>query len=546
VVSGVDTGVRGDLEWGTVGNLVRSSAARFGDAPAIVDVDADGAPVTVTFRDLETWSRHVAKSLLAMGIERGDRVAIWATNTWEWVAAAMGLLTAGAALVPMNTRFKGPEAEYILDKAGARVLLLSPGILDLDYVGMLRELGPGAVASLERTIVLRGPAPEGTTAWSDFLAVGDAVDDDVLAARAAEVTPADWSDLSFTSGTTGRPKGATCTHAQLLRGYRDWAAVTGLQEGDRALLVSPFFHSFGFKAGCLASLMMGATIYPQQVFDVDEMFRRIEQDRISVLPGPPTIYQSILQDPRHTRIDLSSLRLAVTGAASIPVELIVRMRDELRIDRIITGYGLTEASGICTMCRFDDDPETIATTAGRAIPDVEIRIADGELRPLPVGETGEILVRGYNVMAGYWDEPEQTAATIVDGWLRTGDIGHLDERGYLRITDRAKDMYIVGGFNAYPAEIENAMLAHDAIDAVAVVGAPDARMGEVGAAFVVLRPGRSLTADELIAWCRRAMANYKVPRIVEFVDALPLTAAGKVAKLELRERARSLVDGVAG
>ena len=289
--------------------------------------------------------------------------------------------------------------------------------------------------------------------------------------------------------------------------------------------------------------MMGATIYPQQVFDVDEMFRRIEQDRISVLPGPPTIYQSILQDARHTEADLSSLRLAVTGAAAIPVELIVRMRDELRIDRIITGYGLTEASGICTMCRFDDDPETIATTAGRAIPDVEVRIGDAELRTLPVGETGEVLVRGYNVMAGYWDEPEQTAATIVDGWLRTGDIGHLDERGYLRITDRAKDMYIVGGFNAYPAEIENTMLRHDAIASVAVVGAPDERMGEVGVAFVVLRPGRTLTTDELVAWCRGAMANYKVPRLVEFVDALPLTAAGKVAKLELRERARGLTGG---
>ncbi len=268
------------------------------------------------------------------------------------------------------------------------------------------------------------------------------------------------------------------------------------------------------------------------------MLKRVQRDRITKLPGPPTLYQSLLLHPERANFDISSLRLAVTGAASIPVELIHRMKDELRFETIITAYGLTESCGVVTMCRLDDDPETIATTSGRAIPDVEVMIVDGEGNPVPPNEPGEIVVRGYNVMKGYFDAEEETKKAIdVDGWLHTGDIGTLDERGYIKITDRLKDMFIVGGFNAYPAEIENTLLNMPGIGEVAVIGVPDERLGEVGMAFVVPAPGRSVTPEQVVAWSRDNMANFKVPRKVEVLDALPRNATGKVMKFELRERA---------
>jgi acyl-CoA synthetase (AMP-forming)/AMP-acid ligase II len=268
------------------------------------------------------------------------------------------------------------------------------------------------------------------------------------------------------------------------------------------------------------------------VFDPATALARVAEEQITMLPGPPALYQSILNDPRLPTFDISSLRLAVTGAAVIPVELIHRMSKELGFETVVTGYGLTECSGIATMCRHDDDPETIATTSGRAIPDVEVVVADD----------GEVLVRGYNVMQGYYEDTEATADAVdANGWLHTGDVGVMDERGYLKITDRKKDLFIVGGFNAYPAEIESLMLANEKLAQVAVVGVPDERLGEVGMAFVILRAGEDATPAEVVAWCREHMANFKAPRHVEIVDALPLNASGKVLKFELREQAASLL-----
>ncbi len=533
--------MRGDLEWGTIPRLVRSSADRFPTREAIVDVDAG---VSLTFPQLAGAAHDAARAFLAHGLEPGDRVAIWAPNVWEWVVAAIGLQSAGGVLVPLNTRFKGREAAYILGKSRARALLTVSGFLDTDYVALLRDAVDveTELPDLETIVVLRGDTPAGTTGWDDFVARGDIVASEEADGRADQVKPSDLSDILFTSGTTGNPKGAMCTHGQTLRAYRDWSEVVGLREGDRYLVVNPYFHAFGYKAGWLASLMMGATNLPHAVFDVPAVLERIPRDAITMLPGPPTLYQSILNHPDRDRHDLSSLRLSVTGAASIPVELILRMRDELTFETIITGYGLTETCGIATMCRYDDDPETIATTSGRAIPGVEVRVVDDAGTEVPRGEPGEVVVRGYNVMLGYLDEPDETAATIDDDrWLHTGDVGVMDERGYLRITDRTKDMFIVGGFNAYPAEIENLMLRNEKVAQAAVVGVPDDRMGEVGMAFVVLRPDAAATPEELIEWCRGEMANYKAPRHVELVDELPLNATGKVLKYQLRQQGTKLV-----
>jgi HIP---CoA ligase len=538
-----ETSVRGDREWGTIPRLLRSSADRFSAREAIVDV-SDGT--TLSFTGLAAAAHDAARAFMSLGIERGDRVAIWAPNIWEWVVAALGLQSAGGVLVPLNTRFKGREAAYILGKSRAKALVTITGFLDTDYVALLRDAVDieSELPDLEAIVVLRGDAPDGTQSWPEFLAAGTAVGSAEAGVRALSVEPDDLSDILFTSGTTGNPKGAMLTHAQTLRAYRDWSEVVGLRDRDRYLIVNPFFHAFGYKAGWLASLMMGATVLPQPVFDAEQVLARVPGDRVTVLPGPPTLYQTILNHPARDEHDLSSLRLSVTGAAAIPVELIMRMRKELTFKTIITGYGLTEACGIATMCRYDDDPETIATTSGRAIPSVDVRIVDEQGIEVRRGEPGEVVIRGYNVMLGYLDEPEETAATIDDdGWLHTGDVGVMDERGYLRITDRTKDMFIVGGFNAYPAEIENLVLRNENVAQVAVVGVPDDRMGEVGMAFVVLRPDAQTTRDELAAWCRSEMANYKAPRYVEIVDELPLNAMGKVLKFELRDRGAKLVKG---
>lgn len=523
---------RGDLEFGTVPKLVSLVTERHADAIAVEDGD-----VRLSYRQLGLEVRRGQKALLATGLAVGERVAIWAPNLWEWIVAALAVESVGGVVVPVNTRYRGVEAAYLLQKSGAKMLFTVAGFLGTDYVKLLCECGE-ATPALETIVLLRGEANGRAIGFADFLAKGEAVTDAAIDARADEVSPDALVDILFTSGTTGKPKGAMCSHAQNLRGVRSWTDVTGLRAGDRYLVAMPFFHSFGYKYGWFAALMRGATVLPEAVFDAAKCLTRIDRDKVSFFPGPPAIYQSLLLRDDLAQYDLTSLRVAVTGAASIPVELVERMRDTLHIGTVITGYGMTETSGIATMCRYDDDPETIAKTSGRAVPGVEVVVVDRDGKHLGPDETGEIWVRGYNVMKGYFDAPEATKEAIdADGYYHTGDIGSLDPRGYIRITDRMKDMFIVGGFNAYPAEIENVMLRHEDIAEVAVIGVPDPRLGEVGFAFVVRKAGRTISEDALVTWCRDTMANYKVPRTIRFVDALPRNASGKVTKFELRSAA---------
>ncbi|MFJ6697258.1 fatty acid--CoA ligase family protein [Streptomyces sp. NPDC091272] len=650
---------QGDVEWkalwNTVPELVRHAAGRYGDREAV----AEGR-TRVSYAELGERVERAAAACMARGVRRGDRVAVWAPNTLDWIVSALGAVTAGAVLVPLNTRFKGAEAAYVLGTSRTKLLFVTGTFLGTSYVASLRRAasegpgsagpggagpggaGPGAhgggdghaaapggggdghaaapggrgdgpdaggsvpsagvphraqahvppaedpppaqahvppaevprlasagappaedpppaPASMPPTEhPLPGPgsspagggplpglpyltdvvvladdaAPPDFLTWKDFLAGGEAVSGDAVRARTAEISPGDPSDIIYTSGTTGRPKGAVITHGQTLRAYDIWADLAGLREGDRYLIVNPFFHTFGYKAGIIACLTRGATMVPQPVFNVDTVLANIAAERISVLPGPPTLHQSLLDHPSRCSHDLTALRLVVTGAAVVPLQLVERLRSELHIATVLTAYGLSEASGFVTMCRRGDAPETVATTSGRAIPGTEVRVE------APPGSPGEVLVRGFNVMQGYFEDPAGTAAAVTsDGWLRTGDVGVLDASGNLRITDRIKDMFIVGGFNAYPAEIEQLLLLHPDIADAAVVGVPDPRLGEVGKAYVVRRHGATtLTADDVIAWSRREMANYKVPREVEFLPVLPRNASGKVVKGELRAR----------
>ena len=560
---------RGDLQWGSIPGLVAYAAERYPDHEAVVD----GA-VRLTFSKLAASSIQVTRALMAAGTEPGDRVALWAPNSVGWVLTALGALGAGAVLVPLNTRFKGPEASYVLRRSGAKVLYTVRGFLGVDYPELLRGED---VPALERIVLLGeagGHVPEeGSVAsatdevpvfgWGEHLegadgivegpggVVGVPVLEHDARNRWQAVRGSDLSDLIFTSGTTGAPKGVISTHAQSLRTFGAWSQVVGLASGDRYLVVNPFFHTFGYKAGILACLMRGATIVPQAVFDVDSVLETVQSERITVLPGPPTLYQSLLDHPGRAGADLSSLRLAVTGAAVVPVELVRRMGAELDFSTVLTAYGLTESTGVVTMCRRGDPPEIIAATSGRAIPGVEVRVVDDKGVTVPANSPGEVVVRGYTVTSGYLDDPAATAEAIdEDGWLHTGDIGVQDERGNLRITDRKKDMFIVGGFNVYPAEVEAVLRTHDAVSQVAVVGVPDERLGEVGKAYVVPRPAAGLGAGpppagadpealarSLLDWAREQMANYKVPRSVELVEALPVNASGKVLKTELRRRA---------
>ena len=470
--------------------MVLSVGDRFGDSEAVVD----GA-LRLTFTELAERVRRAAGAFDSLGVAKGDRVAIWAPNSAEWMIAAFGLMTAGAVLVPVNTRFRADEAADVIHRSGAKAVLVQQGFLDQEY-----------------------PVPTGIPAIdlkSDFLVSGSPFE--------ADVRGEDIADIIYTSGTTGRPKGVMMNHLQTLRLYAEWCDLADLREGDRYLIVNPFFHTFGLKAGCIAAMIRGATVVPVPVFDVDAVVDVIQRERISMLPGPPTLYHSLLAVPDKRA--LGTLRAGVTGSADIPVELIRRVHEELPFQTLATGYGLTEC-GTATLSRPGDSFEDVATTVGLPCKDVEVRIADD----------GEVLVRGYSVMQGYFDDPVATADAVDDdNWLHTGDLGEFTGSGRLKIIGRKKDMFIVGGFNAYPAEIEGFLLEHPAVAQAAVIGVPDRRMGQVGKAFVVLKTAEPSPSEaELIVWAKQRMAGYKAPRTVVFVDRLPLNASGKVMKDQLR------------
>ena len=503
----------------TIPAAVATAAREFGGAEALAGPDGP----KLSYRELDERVREVARALIASGIAPGDGVAVWCPNTTAWVLAALGALTAGATLVPVSTRFTGPEALDVISRSGARALFVADDFLGTDRLAALRAAAaePDADGSLARlSLVVRTDGD-----WPEFTERAVATPLPTALARAAAVRADDVSDILFTSGTTGRSKGVMSSHRSALSVATAWAGRGGLTAGDRYLVVNPFFHSFGFKAGILACLVSGATMVPMAVFDGAGAMRLIETERITVFPGAPTVYQTLLDHPERGRFDLSSLRLAVTGAANVPAVLVERMRDELGFEVVLTAYGLTEAV-VAAMCVPGDDPQTVARTCGRPAAGFEVRLAEG---------TGEILLRGPNMMLGYLDDPAATSEAIdPGGWLHTGDVGRLDAGGYLTITDRLKDMYICGGFNVYPAEVEQALARLDGVADAAVVGVPDGRLGEVGRAYIVTRAGRVLDEATVLDFCRQRLANYKVPRQVEFRDALPRNPSGKVLKRQLR------------
>lgn len=503
----------------TIPHAAAEAAARWGDAPAVLEKGE-----TWSFSQLWGHCRAAASAMLARGVGEGDRVAIWAPNSREWVVAAVGAMTAGATIVPLNTRLKGLEAGDILRRTHARMLFTVRSFLGIDYPALIE--GQDLPDLGEALLLDQG--------FDAFLASGNGAQDPAVDEALAKVTADHVSDIIFTSGTTGAPKGVMMTYGRVIPQAGIWIRNTGLSEGERYLIANPFFHSFGLKVGWVACLLSGAVMLPMPQFDVQAAIEAIERDRVNFLPGPPTIFQMLLAEKDRRPFDSSSLRGGTTGAATVPPVLVTRIREELGMKDIITAYGMTECVNI-TSCVPGDSAETIAQTCGCAMPGNEVIVAGADGKEVARGEAGEIWVRGQGVMLGYLDDLVATSDAIdAAGWLHTGDVGTMDDRGYVRITDRLKDMYISGGFNVYPAEVEKLLASHPAIAMAAVVGVSDDRMGEVGKAFIVLRPDARACEEELIAWSRANMANYKVPRGFSFVEELPRNASGKVLKTALR------------
>lgn len=519
----------------TIPALLRDAAARYKDRAALSS-SVDGP---MSYQELDRRADEVAKAMIADGTVAGDRTALWAPNMWEWIAATVGIQRAGGVMVPLNTRLKGGEVADIVRGGGISRLFAIGDFLGRYYPEMLRG---EAMPSLRRVVVLRGTPDKlgaGEESWADFIARGHATSDAALAEREAGVTPDTLADIMFTSGTTGVPKGALFDHRRSLGGARAWADISRQTADDRYCVFGPFSHNASYKAGWMAGLMTGSTIYWPDAYDAASILDLIANNRISVMPAPPTVFQEVLAHPHWRDWDISSYRFLSTGATVVPIELMKRLQAETTIAEISTGYGMTECAGSATHTRPGDPVERVAYTVGVAIAGTEIKILGADGRAAAVGEPGEVLIRDDKLLIEYLDNPEATRATLdADGWLRSGDVGMLDSEGYLKLTDRLKDMYIVGGFNVYPAEIEKQMTGLPGIHQSAIIGVPDQRLGEVGHAFIVRSAGSTVTAEEIIGWSKANLANYKVPRGVTFVDALPMNSTGKVIKFALRDLLR--------
>ncbi|WP_310716561.1 AMP-binding protein [Nonomuraea sp. 3-1Str] len=533
-------------DWGTIPRMLRDQAARHPGATVL----ADGADRTSLAELLEAATR-VARGLMALGVGPGDRVALWGVNDPSWVVHAFGVWCAGAVLVPLSSRAKGLEAAAMIRRTAARVLITGEGAgrtapADLlpPGTGLLADLLPPGTGLLHVVVPASTPPGPGRLTASELLERGEQVAPDAAEERALAVRPEDLCEIMSTSGTTGTPKGVMLDHAQVLRGYWDWAEIVTLGEDDRYPVIAPFSHGFGLNAGLLACVLRRATMMPIRAFTPDGLMELISSGRISVLAGPPTLFHRLLDELDRRACDVSSLRVAICGAAAVPPSLITRLVEQVGMERVINAYGLMEGT-VVSMTRAGDPVGVVAATTGRAVPGIEVRVVDDEGKDVAPGERGEILQRGYGVMRGYWDEPDRTAEVVDrDGWLHTGDVGVLDAAGNLAIVDRKKDLYIVNGFNVSPAEVESLLLRQGSLAQAAVVGVPDTVSGESGCAYVVPRPGAEVDVEALLAWAGENMSNYKVPRRVVVVEALPANANGKIDKAALRARAtRDALDG---
>jgi fatty-acyl-CoA synthase len=513
----------------TIGARLRATVARFGEREALVD---RGHAYRATWETLWDEVDRVARGLVARGVEKGDRVGIWAPNRFEWVIVQFATARIGAILVTVNPAYKAAELEYALTRSGVSTLVLSRGFRRTDYVALLDGVRPSCPA-LQRTIVLEDD-------WDALCADGDAVPRGALRAREATLHPGEPINIQYTSGTTGFPKGATLSHRNILNNAYFAALQLRYTERDRVCVPVPFYHCFGMVLGTLACMTCGAAVVvPGESFDARVVLETVQAERCTSLYGVPTMFIAELEDGRFPAFDLSSLRTGIMAGAPCPVETMNAVRTRMHMTEVTIGCGMTETSPLATQTAPDDPVEKRVTTVGRPHPHVEIKVVDPETgEVVPRGVVGEQCMRGYNVMLGYWQDEQATREAIdADGWMHSGDLAVMDEDGYVDIVGRIKDMIIRGGENIYPREIEEFLIALPEVAEAYVVGVPSARYGEEVMAWVRPAEGAAPTPESLEAACRGRIATVKIPRYWRFVEDFPMTVTGKVQKFVLRERA---------
>jgi fatty-acyl-CoA synthase len=495
-----------------------------------------------TFAALAAGVDRVARGLMALGVRPGDKVALWMVNRPEWIEIAFAVMKLGAVLVPVNTRLRTDDVAYILEQSESTTVILAERSGPIDYLGMLRELVPvgggGRLPKLAHTVLLADSAQPGTLAWNELVARGDAVDARRLAARAAAVEPDDLAFLMYTSGTTGFPKGVMHSH-RMIRNVGDRAFRLAITEQDAIMMYLPLFHLFAFSEGMLTSMLSGARQILTETFDADESLDLIARERATVIHGFDSHYKALCDAHAGRPRDVSSIRTGICAAGMSSSAPIAR-RARALFGPLVSGYGMSEFGVGVAIGALDSTEEQSCEASGYPAPGYEIRVIDPATgADQPVGTPGEILVRGYTVTRGYYNKPEATRATIdADGFVHTGDMGLLRPDGHLRFMGRYKDMLKIGGENVDPMEVEAYLMTHPGIALAAVVGYPDARLSEVGVAFVRRAPGCALSEADVLAHCRGRIASFKIPRAVIFVDDVPMTSSGKIQKVKLREEAR--------
>ena len=526
----------------TLSRVLRETTERYPLRSAVLDPSG----VTMTYEELNGRVDCLARGLLDIGVAKGDKVGLWMPNIPEWVIAYFATARIGAVVVPMNTRYKTHEVEYILQDSEATTLFAVDAFARIDYLEMIAEIQP-KLPNLRRVVIV-GETGETETPYEDVIQSGaDALSDGELARRETTCDPADNVFILYTSGTTGSPKGAMLSHHNIAKNAEQVTEVLHTTEEDVFLLAVPFFHCFGCVLGVAGAITWGAAMIPMKVFKPTEALDLVERFRVSVLYGVPTMFVLELEEARKgrgdgSRYDVSTLRTGIMAGAPCPVEVMRGTMNELGCN-VSIAYGLTEASPVITMTRFDDSVERRVETVGRALEGIEVKIADDDRNPVPTGEMGELACRGYNVMLGYYRAPEVTARTIDDeGWLYSGDLATMDEEGYVQIVGRKKDMLICGGFNVYPAEIEEYLFTHPKVQNVSVIGVSDDVFGEVAAAFIIPREGEAIDPQEIVDFCVGEIANFKVPRYVVILDEFPMTQSGKIQKFRLREVAVAALE----
>jgi fatty-acyl-CoA synthase len=514
----------------TIGANLERTVAAHPDRDALVARHQD---VRLTWRELDAAVDRVARGLMAMGLETGDRLGIWAPNCAEWVLVQYATAKAGIVMVNVNPAYRTAELEYVLKQSGAKALVAARAFKTSDYAAMIDEVRPHC-AALEHVVLLDSPD------WDALLAGADTVPEADLRARSAALQFDDPINIQYTSGTTGFPKGATLSHHNILNNGYFVAQACGYSEADRVCIPVPFYHCFGMVMGNLGCSTHGACmVIPAPSFEPEATLRAVADERCTSLYGVPTMFIAELDHPDFDTFDLSSLRTGIMAGSPCPVEVMRRVIDRMHMGDVTICYGMTETSPVSTQTGADDDVEHRTGTVGRVHPHVEIKVVDPDTgATVPRGAPGELCTRGYSVMLGYWDEPEKTADAIDRaGWMHTGDLATMDADGYVKIVGRSKDMIIRGGENVYPREIEEFLYAHPDVADVQVVGVPDERYGEEIAAFVVAREGAGLDDEAIRAFCQGRIAHYKVPRHVLVVAEFPMTVTGKVQKFKLREQA---------